>query len=164
VLSHIVPDERSPRLADPANRTDLSPSSAGHSEPKALEPDFRDDVSIVRFDESTGRSDDSTGTRRRFHGAKRRRHPSMTMIALAAPLTCTAQPNVLDATRRRPVAPGRSIPTRATATGWSDPVVAPVEPLNRHRTARDRSRRNVHRPTRGDDPTDPRRRLPQTNR
>jgi len=64
VLSHIVPDERSPRLADPANRTDLSPSSAGHSEPKALEPDFPDD-------ESTGRSDDSTPSRRRLHRSLR---------------------------------------------------------------------------------------------
>jgi len=59
---------------------------------------------------------------------------------------------------------GPSTPTRAPATGWSNPFIVMFAPLIAIAVPSTAPRRTAHRHLRADDPTDPHRRLPQTNR
>ena len=93
VLSHIIPDDRSPTPAGATNRNDSWRSCARCSDAEGARPRF---------------------SRRRVHRSLRRRYrcststarfetptaPSGTPTALTAPLTCSAGSNVWDATRR----------------------------------------------------------------
>jgi len=90
--------------------------------------------------------------------------PSGKLTALAAPSMCAAGSVVWEATRRRPVAVGRSTSARAPATGSSNPFILPFAPLIALAAPTIAPFGTLHRHTRDDDPTNRGRRLPQTNR